>query len=214
MNKISIHVIVNTLLAFILGWYFSEIGDNLEQYLGFQWFKMNVSEYIYSILQKKNKFFYNFQKGQIWKNPNWWYLQDLFKGEKSSLKYLLLKNKILNQNILNEMKQVNSNKFFSKDLKIQTTDLSVLNEPDNKIFVDHSNVFYNQEMFDKQLKLLKNINFAKYKINKNFKLYLWNMHGYTGAKLLPKVLPKGRFHPDIVYFLKKVIYKKMLQYLI
>jgi hypothetical protein len=46
---------INLILVSITCLYISEVGDTIEQYIGF---KMNMAEYFYGFLKKKDKFLF------------------------------------------------------------------------------------------------------------------------------------------------------------
>lgn len=205
LNKVNFNILINVLCISIMSIYIDEIGDTIEQYVG--WNKMDISEYLYGLLKKKDKFFIRLKNDKIESNYSWWRLLNLYKGQKASLQYIFLKNKIINKGILNDIStsnkyllhtQTQNNSNISKLIDKINTDFTInndkannlfyLNDRQNNIYTDKNAVHYEYNKLNNQYKLLKNIRYGKYLENKNFKSYLLNMYGYTSAKFMPKTI--------------------------
>jgi hypothetical protein len=52
-------------LAAIIGLYLNEIGDSIEQYVGF---KINIGEFLYGVVKQKDKLLLNLKHDTMMKN--------------------------------------------------------------------------------------------------------------------------------------------------
>ena len=192
-NQNFFNICLNMVLAAIIGLYLNEIGDSIEQYVGF---KINIGEFLYGVVKQKDKLLLNLKHDTMMKNYKWWNLQDLYKNQKASLYF---KNQILNQKFLTDITHKNKSEYLNNnienimnnvknDYQIQEKTINSINLKNNNIYTDKNMVYYINEKFDNQAGLFKklNLNYAKYLENKTLKLYLLNMKGFTSGDFVPK----------------------------
>lgn len=186
-NKSSFNIFINMLLVSITCVYFSEVGDSIEQYVGF---KTNWAEFFYGFLNKKDKLLYKVKYDNF--NYKWWNIQELYKKQKLSENYIYLKTQIINKNFFSDISNENKKNVDIKGvtqiipIKIQQKNINSINLQNNNIYTDKNIVYYNSEKYDNQAKLLKNLNYSKCLEHKKLRLYLLNMKNMTAGDIAPR----------------------------
>lgn len=193
-NKNYFNICLNMILAAILGVYLTELGDSIEQYIGF---KINLGEFLYGFFKQKDKLLLQLRHDTIWNNYKWWSVYDLYKNQKASYNYLYLKNQILNKKLLTDITHKNKTAYLNKnienvinnvknDYKIQEQNMHSINLKNNNIYTDKNIVYYINEKFNNQASSFNKLSYSKYLENKNVKLYLLNMKGFTAGDFVPR----------------------------
>lgn len=196
-NQNYFNICLNIILASILGLYLNELGDSIEQYIGF---KINLGEFLYGFFKQKDKLLLKLRHDTMWNNYKWWNVYNLYKNQKASYNYLYLKNQILNKKLLTDITHKNKKDYLNKnienvinnvknDYKIQEQNINSINVKNNNIYTDKNMVYYMNEKFNNQASSFNKLNYAKYLENKNIKLYLLNMKGFTAGDFVPKGNP-------------------------
>ncbi len=197
-NKAYFNVFINLILVSVASLYLSEVGDSIEQYVGF---KMNMAEFFYGFFKKKDKFLFKLSHDS--NNYKWWRILDLYKNQKSSLNYIYLKKQILNKNLLNDLSNTNKSLSLNKENEdhVQLQNINNINVKNNNVYTDKNIVYYDNAKFENHANLFKNINYYKYLENKQLRLYLLNMKGITAGDLAPRGIPNKV--NNLIWFLNK-----------